>query len=223
MLTMAYAFGFIGAGLMVASYLMHSMLPLRVVALAANLFLVVYAAMNGSYPTLALYLAMIPINLKKVYEIRKLIRAVEHARSDAPVGEWLLPHMHRREAKAGEVLWNKGDVATEMVYVEKGELRLVEAGVVLGYGSLVGEIGLFSPDNRRTGTIACETDCTLYTLSADGMAQLYYLNPKLGYHVMRLVVARLMKDTERAAAAAKAAAEAKATLATPGAADPAGA
>ena len=131
--------------------------------------------------------------------------------------------MHRREAKAGEVLWNKGDVATEMVYVEKGELRLVEAGVVLGYGSLVGEIGLFSPDNRRTGTIACETDCTLYTLSADGMAQLYYLNPKLGYHVMRLVVARLMKDTERAAAAAKAAAEAKATLATPGAADPAGA
>mgnify|MGYP002148841538 CR=1 FL=1 len=69
MLTLAYAFGFIGAGLMVASYLMHSMLPLRVVALAANLFLVIYAAMNGSYPTLALYLAMIPINLKKVYEI----------------------------------------------------------------------------------------------------------------------------------------------------------
>jgi hypothetical protein len=31
------------------------------------------------------------------------------------------------------------------------------------------------------------------------MAQLYYVNPTLGYHVMRLVVARLMHDAERMA------------------------
>jgi hypothetical protein len=36
MTTTAYVFGFIGAGLMVASYPMHNMLPRRVVALAAN-------------------------------------------------------------------------------------------------------------------------------------------------------------------------------------------
>jgi hypothetical protein len=200
MTTMGYTFGFIGAGLMVASYLMHSMLPLRLVALAANIFLVIYAIQGGSWPTVALYVAMIPINLKKVVQIRKLIHAIEHAKSEAPVGEWLLPHMTRREAKAGETLWKKGDVATEMVYVDSGALRLAEHDVKLGVGSLVGEIGLFAPDNRRTGTIVCDTDCTLYTLSADGMAQLYYLNPKLGFHVMRLVVARLMSDAEKARA-----------------------
>jgi CRP-like cAMP-binding protein len=145
---------------------------------------------------------MIPINIKKVVQIRKLIRSVENAKSDSPVAEWLLPHMTRRRARAGETLWHKGDVATEMIYVESGQLRLVEHGSALGPGSLVGEIGLFAPDNQRTGTIVCDTDCTLHTLSADGMAQLYYLNPKLGFHVMRLVVARLMHDVAVASAPA---------------------
>jgi hypothetical protein len=195
----SYTLGFIGAGLMLASYLMKNMMPLRIVALAANVVLVVYASMNLAWPTMALYAAMIPINVKKVREIRKLVRAIETAKADTPLAQWLLPHMTRREAKAGDTLWQRGDVATEMVYVDKGRLRLVEHDEVLGPGSLVGEIGLLSPDNRRTGTIRCDTDCTLYSLSADGMAQLYYLNPKLGFHVVRLVVARLQHDAQLAA------------------------
>lgn len=194
--------GFVGAGLMVTSYLMKSMLPLRYVALAANVFLVAYAIAGNSWPTMVLYLAMIPINLKKVAEIRKLVRAIETARADTPIADWLLPHMSRRQARAGETLWSKGDVATEMVYVHTGQLRLVEHDRLLGAGELVGEIGLFAPDNRRTGSVTCETDCTLYTLSAEGVAKLYFQNPKLGFHVVRLVVARLLNDAERARAAA---------------------
>jgi hypothetical protein len=30
------------------------------------------------------------------------------------------------------------------------------------------------------------------------MAQLYFQNPKLGYHIMRLIVARLTRDAEKA-------------------------
>ncbi len=214
MTMLGYVFGFIGAALTVASYLMKNMLPLRLVALVANVFLIVYAVQGGSWPTVALYLAMIPINLKKVFEIRKLVRAIQNAKADTPIGDWLLPHMLRREAPAGQTLWKKGDVATEMVYVHSGRLALVEYGQTLGPGNLVGEIGLFAPDNRRTGTIVCETACTLYTLSADGMAQLYYLNPKLGFHVMRLVVARLMHDTEVARAAISGAGSTAATPST---------
>ena len=195
----SYLFGFIGAALMVTSYLMKNMLPLRMVALSANVFLVVYALQGGSWPTVVLYLAMIPINVKKVREILKLVRAIENAKADSPVGEWLLPHMTRRQAKAGDTLWRKGDVATEMLFVESGELRLVEHDATIGPGSIIGEIGLFAPDNRRTRTVVCATDCTLYSLSAEGMAKLYYQNPKLGYHVMRLIVARLMHDIEEAA------------------------
>lgn len=196
MSSIGYIFGFIGASLTVASYLMKSMMPLRLVALSANVFLVVYAVQGGSWPTVVLYLAMIPINLKKVFEIRKLVQAIRHAKSDTPVSEWLLPHMTRRQAKAGETLWKQGDVATEMVYVESGRLKLLEYDTVIGPGSLVGEIGLFAPDNRRTRTISCATDCTLFSLSADAMAKLYYQNPQLGFHVMRLIVARLMHDVD---------------------------
>jgi CRP-like cAMP-binding protein len=181
------------------------MMPLRIVALAANVFLVAYAVINHSWPTMALYLAMIPINIKKVREIRSLVAAMATARADTPLSEWLLPHMTRREAKAGEVLWHKGDVATEMVYVHTGELQLLEHGTTLGPGALVGEIGLFAPDNRRTGSVSCRTDCTLYTLSSEGVAKLYFQNPKLGFHVMRLVVERLRNDADRAQAAAAAA------------------
>lgn len=196
MSSIGYVFGFIGAALMVASYLMKSMLPLRLVALSANVFLVIYAAIGGSWPTVVLYVAMIPINANKVIHIRKLIRAIENARADTPLSEWLLPHMSRREVKAGTTLWQKGDRATEMIYVERGQLNMPEYDESLGPGSLVGEIGLFAPDNRRTRTLVCGTDCTLYSLSAEAMAQLYYQNPKLGYHVMRLIVARLMHDVD---------------------------
>ena len=198
MMTAGYVCGFIGAGLTLASYTMKSMFPLRLVALAANVFFVAYGWLEAALPSLVLYSVMILINLQKAWEIRNTVRAIEHVKSDAPITEWLLPHMTRRQATAGQTLWKKGDVATEMIYLESGKLRLVEHQEQLTPGSLVGEIGLFAPDNRRTLTVDCTTDCTLYSLTTDGMAQLYYQNPKLGYHIMRLVVARLMRDAEKA-------------------------
>ena len=190
--------GFIGAALLVTSFLMKSMLPLRLVALAANVCLLIFALNVQSWPSVLIYIAMIPLNLLKVREIRKMVAAMERARTETPLADWLLPHMTRREAAAGQTLWSKGDEAKEMVYVHSGRLNLQEHGETLGPGSLVGEIGLFSPDHKRTGTITCETDCTLYALSSEAMARLYFVNPKLGYHLMRLVVARLLRDTDRA-------------------------
>lgn len=197
MTTIGYVCGFIGAALTLASYSMKSMLPLRLVALASNVFFVIYGLYEAAIPTLVLYAVLIPINAKKTLDIRRLIRDMERAKADSPIAEWLLPHMKPLQAKAGDVLWRQGDRATEMIYVEAGQLRLVEYDELLGPGSLVGEIGVFSPDSKRTRTITCETDCELYSLSSEGMAQLYYLNPKLGFHVMRLVVARLLRDANQ--------------------------
>lgn len=198
MTTAGYVTGFIGAGLTLASYAMKSMMPLRVVALASSVFFLAYGWIEAALPTLVLNIGMILINSKKAWEMRTLVRAIEQAKSDTPVADWLLPHMTRRQATAGQTLWKKGDVATEMIYLESGTLRLVEHDEQLAPGSLVGEIGLFAPDNRRTLTIVCATDCTLCSLTKDGMAQLYFQNPKLGYHIMRLIVARLTRDAEKA-------------------------
>lgn len=204
--TLATVLGLIGAVLMLASYLMKSMLPLRIAALTACCFLVAYGALKQALPTLLLYGALIPINIKKTLQIRKLVKAIENARADTPVSEWLLPHMHRRTVKAGTTLWRQGDAATEMLYLEAGTLRLAEYDETLQPGALVGEIGLFAPDNRRTLTLEASSDCTVYSLTAEEMALLYYQNPKLGFHVMRLIVARLMRDVQRHRPAAPAAA-----------------
>jgi CRP-like cAMP-binding protein len=203
--TIAYALGFLGAALMLASYLMKSMLPLRVAALLACCLLAAYGALMQALPTLLLYGLLVPINLKKTLQMRKLVKAIENARADTPLSEWLLPHMHRRAVKAGSVLWRQGDPATEMLYLEQGSLRLVEYGEILIEGALVGEIGLFAPDNRRTLTLQAESDCVLYSLTAEELSLLYYQEPKLAFHVMKLIVARLMHDTEKARGAAAAA------------------
>ena len=209
-MSFGYVLGFIGAALMVASYLMKSMLPLRLTALAACIFFFAYGWATWALPSLVLYGLLIPINIKKALQVHHLIKSIEHAKADTPMAEWLLPHMHRRKAKAGTVLWHQGDRANEMLYVETGMIRLVEHGELMGPGTLVGEIGLLSPNNQRTLTVSCETDCTLHSLSAEGMAQLYYQNPKLGFHVVRLIVQRLTHDAEKARLAAHAADEAKA-------------
>lgn len=198
-ITIGYVFGFIGAGLTLTSYMMKSMMPLRLIALAGCVFFVAYGWLEAALPSLLLYSAMIPINAKKAWELRQLVKAIENAKSDTPVSEWLLPHMTRRKMKAGQMLWHKGDEATEMIYLDSGTLRISEYQELLEPGSLVGEIGLFAPKNKRTLSITCETDCTIFVLTAESMALLYYKNPKIGYHVMRLIVERLMNDIEKRA------------------------
>jgi CRP-like cAMP-binding protein len=81
-----------------------------------------------------------------------------------------------------------------MFYVHEGKVRVVEYGDALGPGTLIGEIGLFAPDLRRTQSVVCDSDCRLYSLSREGLYRLYYQNPKLGFHLIRLIVGRLLRD-----------------------------
>jgi len=82
--------------------------------------------------------------------------------------------MTRRAFKAGEVLFRKGDLADEIVYIASGEIRLKEADQLLGPGELIGEIGLFSPEKTRTQTVVCETDGELYRMTGEMIYRLYY-------------------------------------------------
>lgn len=195
-MTFGLALGLIAALLSFTSFMMKSMLPLRSIALASNVFFIAYGYLEWLLPAMVLHCLLLPVNAKRVLEIRQLIRNIEHATKDSPLAEWLLPHMKRRKAKAGDVLFRKGDVAEEMLYVQSGTVKLVEYGEMLGAGTLIGEIGLFSPERRRTQTVVCETDCELYGLTSEGMQRLYFQNPKLGFHLMRLIVSRLMRDLE---------------------------
>lgn len=180
-----------------ASFIMKRMLPLRVLALASNLCFIGYGFAAGVLGSIIVNAVLLPINAKRLWEIKKLSKEIASATQESPISEWLLPHMERRSFKQGEVLFRKGDAADKLIYVAEGRLRLPEIGVLIGAGELIGEIGLFSPEKKRTQTVMCETDGDLYEMTGEMIFQLYYQHPKLGFFIMRLVAERLLNDARR--------------------------
>ena len=199
------AIGMLGGVFYLASHYMKNMVPLRVLALASSALLLTFSVLHTQFdvakfimlPEFILNSILLPINAKRLVEIIRLTKQIERATVESPVTEWLLPHMHLRKHKAGEVLFRKGDVADTIIYVAHGTLRLegLEARVV--EGEVVGEIGLFSPDKRRTQTLVCETDVEIYEMTDEMLFQLYYQQPQVGFFVIRRITERLLMDLRR--------------------------
>lgn len=199
------AIGFVGGVLYLASHSQKDMISLRVLALASNVLFIIFGVLHAHFeigklsvmPEFLLNAVLLPVNAKRLAEILRLTKQIEQATVESPISEWLLPHMHLSKHKTGEVLFRKGDVAKEIIYVANGRLKLPDIDHDIGPGELIGEIGLFSPEKVRTMTVVCDTDCELYKMTDEMIYRLYYQNPKLGFFFMRLIVERLLRDTKR--------------------------
>ena len=196
-LTAGNAFGLLAMALCLASFAVKSMATLRWLALAANACFMLYGWMESVALSLVFNAILVPVNARRLWEIRRLSAEIARAGRESPVSQWLLPHMTRRQLKAGEALFRKEDRADEIFYVASGLVRIAEAGRILGPGQLIGEIGLFSAEHRRTQSAVCDTDCELYSMSGEQIHRLYYQNPALGFYFMRLVAERLLRDSRR--------------------------
>ena len=198
-LTMGNAFGMLAVALCFASFVVKSMMTLRLLALAANACFMLYGYMESVWVSLALNGLLLTVNAQRLWEIRRTSAEIARATRDSPVSQWLLPHMTRRAFEAGDVLFRKGDRADEVFYIASGRVRIEEAGRILGPGELIGEIGLFAPEHRRTQSVVCDTDGELYRMTGEQIYRLYYQNPKLGFYFMRLIAERLLRDSQVAA------------------------
>lgn len=198
--------GFIGVALSLASFAMKRMLPLRAIAVAANVIFIGFALAQHflrdieftvPLPGLILNCVLLPINVRRIAEIRRVARDLAHATADAPLSQWLLPCMRRRSFRAGETIFVRGDNADKLIYVAEGELKLVEIDERVVPGDFLGEIGLFSPDRTRTQSLAATSDGALYEMSDQELFALYYQDPRIGFHIVRLITARLLRDIGR--------------------------
>lgn len=179
-------------------YAAHSktIIPLRVAAIVANLLAMVYSLTHGTYPTFMLNAALLPLNAWRLRSMLGLIRDIDAAtRSDMNV-DWLLPYTRPRHFKAGDIVMARGDYATAAFYVVSGEVEIVEIGETFGKGTLLGEIGLFTPDGRRTMTVRCKSDVQTAMIDYDQFKQLYFQNPQFGFRLLHLIVARLQSSRE---------------------------
>ena len=84
-----------------------------------------------------------------------------------------------------------------MYYTLTGRYRLTELDQIIGPGEIIGELGLISPDNKRTQTFECIEAGELLTLSYDSVRQLYFQNPKFGFYFLRVMGQRLFRDLQK--------------------------
>jgi CRP-like cAMP-binding protein len=92
----------------------------------------------------------------------------------------------------------RGEYATAAYYLVAGEVEVVESKETFGQGTLLGEIGLFTPDGRRTKTVRCKTDVQTAVIDYDRFKELYFQNPQFGFRLLHLIVARLQDGQELA-------------------------
>jgi hypothetical protein len=173
-----------------------TIIPLRMAAIVANILAMTYSYLHGTYPTLILNAVLLPLNVWRLHAMLQLIRGIDAAiKSDMNV-DWLLPYMRPRRFKSGELMMERGEYATEAFYILSGEVELIEISKICGNGSFLGEIGLFTPNGRRTMTARCRTDVQAATIDYDQLKALYFQNPQFGFHLLHLIVARLQNDSE---------------------------
>ena len=152
----AEGIGYIASLLVFCTFYMKTMLPLRGVAIASNIAFIAYGLAGGIYPVFVLHVVLLPLNCLRLLQMRRLMRKVREASRGDLSAEWLIPLMSRRNLVKGDVLFKMGNARNSMHLILSGSVRIVEIGIVLGSGAVIGEMGVFGPNNRRTGTAVCE-------------------------------------------------------------------
>jgi CRP-like cAMP-binding protein len=184
------------AAALASLYAAHSktMIPLRWAAIAANALAMVYSAMHGTWPTFALNAILLPTNAWRLHAMLRLIGDIDRAIKGDLNAEWLLPYARPKTFQAGEVLMARGDYATAAYYIAAGEVEIAELQQSFGKGTLLGEIGLFTPDGRRTMTVRCTTEVHAAVLDYDRFKELYFQNPQFGFRLLQMIVARMQQN-----------------------------
>ena len=196
-ITLANMFAVIGATFLVATLLMHTMVPLRIANMAGCTFFVVFGALSGSVGTFILYLLFLPINAIRLRQMLKLIKRARIATAGDTSLEWLKPFMTERKYRKGDILMKKGDAANEMLLTVTGKFLVTEFSIELPPGSVMGELGFLTPNKRRTATIECIEGGHVLTIEYDKLLEIYFQNPEFGYYFLILTSHRLLENNAK--------------------------
>ena len=196
------ALGYLAAAANAYAYVSNTMIPLRVAAILANALFAAYFFLQGSafYPLFAFNALLLPLNIWRLLQMKRLITAVRLATEDEFHSDWLRPYMRPKKVPEGVTLYRKDDTADAAYVIVKGKILVPEKDVSLGPGALFGELGLFSDGQKRTASAIAETDVELLSLRYSDLMQLVTQNPQFGFYLMRLMVRRMQHNVALATA-----------------------
>lgn len=192
--------GYVAAGIVFLTFCMKTMLALRLIAIASNVAFILYAVAAGLTPILLLHGLLLPLNVIRLIEMQRLVRVARDAETKAPGEErfdWLIPLGRKRTLPDGAALFRKGDAAESLFIVVSGAVSLPEIGVTLGPGAMLGEIGVFAADRRRTTSAVAIGPLKISELTERRARELYFDNPGFSYKLVRMITRRLVEDIAR--------------------------
>lgn len=192
-----HAGSFFASVFVVATYTMRTMIPLRIFGILTNIVIISVSIAEQNYATGLLHVVLLLLNSYRLYQMLRLVQDVKKSVNSDLSMEWLKPFMTERACHAGEVLFYKDEKAEDMFYIVTGRFKLVESGIALPKGALVGELGMLSPSNTRTQTLECVEDGLILSVSYRQIEQLYVQNPQFGFYFLRLASARLFENLDR--------------------------
>ena len=196
-ITTANMLALAGSLFYVATLMMRTIVPLRVIGIISMTFFIAYGVVAGAVSTLLLYLLSLPVNIVRLRQMLNLVRKARSSAQGDLSMDWLRPYMTPRKYKKGDILFRKGDVANEMFLTVTGKFLVTEIGIELPPGRLMGELGFVAPKNRRTQTIQCIESGDVLSITYETLLELYFQNPEFGYYLLSLTSERLLQNISR--------------------------
>src|ERR1700742_5098568 len=178
----------------VATTTMRTMIPLRVFAILTNIILIATAIPIHNYLVILLQALVLVLNSYRLHQMLQLVRDVKRSVNSDLSMDWLKPFMTERKCSAGEILFYKDEKAEDMLYIVSGKFKLIESGIELPVGAIVGELGMVSPTNARTQSLECTESGLILSVSYSKVEELYVQNPAFGFYFLKLVTARLFQN-----------------------------
>jgi CRP-like cAMP-binding protein len=202
-ITFSNVFALVGGIFLIATFVVRTIVPMRVLTIVSIVFFLGSAALAGSVPRFFLYLLALPINVIRLVQIRNLVKKARSSAQGTMSLDWLRPYMTPRTYHKGDVLFRKGDPAAEMFLTESGTFLVTEINIEIPPGRILGELGFLSPDNHRTQSVECTADGEALAISYDKLLEIYFENPEFGYFFLRLTSDRLLQNFARLEALAE--------------------
>lgn len=189
--------GYLACLLVLLSFSMKSLIPLRMIAIGSNVIFILYGAATQLYPILILHLALLPVNVYRTLEQIRLLRQIQaSAHGDARLDS-LIPFMRSVRHRAGSYLFQKGDPASTIYYLSEGTVQIPEINKDLPKGTLFGEVGLFTSQRLRTASARCITDCQLMVISDTDIEKRCLRDPAFGLYMTKLIATRMAENQDR--------------------------
>jgi hypothetical protein len=187
---------FLGNFLVLVAFFRKTMIPLRIISIAANVALIAFGALAPSYAILIGHAILLPLNILRLRQMIRLVKRVEAAATGDFSLAWLNPFLTTHRISAGTLLFSKGETATSMFLTVSGRFLLEETGIEIAPGTIIGELGMLAPNRTRTQSLRCIEAGEIRSITYIQVEQLYFQNPEFGFYFLRLASQRLFLNLE---------------------------